>query len=294
MSPPPVSAPQCDRILLRPLRARRRDGSISITLVRRALGRRTRPLCRAESMSPSGQSSTSWPLTRNMPAIRTTLTQPAAVQRPEGVLNAATFWIESDNLQSILIQNTGTGTPAGFLAKKSSSTTTTKSPARLDRSIWSSTASCDRGRDADRGRRARRAGRRETTFDAVHRQQHDQRLPADRRVQSSSRPPPSPPSFRRRLAPTNQIDADRTTNSAATDVRSENFDRRHQDGRPKSAETTRSQPPQPLFDTSGRWATEGTSTSRFRAAAIPALMEGDGAMRGRGGPTCAAIKGDSQ
>ena len=47
------------------------------------------------------------------------LNAPAAVQRPEGVLNAATIWIESDNLQNVLIQNTGTAeTPAGFLAQE--------------------------------------------------------------------------------------------------------------------------------------------------------------------------------
>lgn len=47
------------------------------------------------------------------------LNAPAAVLRPEGVLNAATIWIESDNLQNILIQNTGTAeTPAGFLAQE--------------------------------------------------------------------------------------------------------------------------------------------------------------------------------
>jgi len=47
------------------------------------------------------------------------LNAPAAVQRPEGVLNAGVIWIESDNLQSILIQNTGTTeTPAGFLANE--------------------------------------------------------------------------------------------------------------------------------------------------------------------------------
>jgi hypothetical protein len=47
------------------------------------------------------------------------LNAPASVQRPEGVLNAATIWIESDNLQNVLIQNTGTTeTPAGFLAQE--------------------------------------------------------------------------------------------------------------------------------------------------------------------------------
>ena len=43
----------------------------------------------------------------------------AAVQRPDGVLNAGTIWIESDNLQNILIQNMGSAeTPAGFLARE--------------------------------------------------------------------------------------------------------------------------------------------------------------------------------
>jgi len=47
------------------------------------------------------------------------LNAPAAVQRPEGVLNAGVIWIESDNLQDILIQNTGTAeTPAGFFANE--------------------------------------------------------------------------------------------------------------------------------------------------------------------------------
>ncbi len=47
------------------------------------------------------------------------LNAPAAVQRPEGVINASVIWIESDNLQNILIQNTGTAaTPAGFLANE--------------------------------------------------------------------------------------------------------------------------------------------------------------------------------
>ncbi|HJS41681.1 MAG TPA: NF038132 family protein, partial [Sphingomicrobium sp.] len=44
------------------------------------------------------------------------------VQRPEGVLRADTISIGSDNLQDVLIQNTGTGfqggTPAGFLARQ--------------------------------------------------------------------------------------------------------------------------------------------------------------------------------
>jgi hypothetical protein len=41
------------------------------------------------------------------------------VLRPEGVLRADTLWIESDNLQSILIQNTGTfQTRAGFLVRQ--------------------------------------------------------------------------------------------------------------------------------------------------------------------------------
>jgi hypothetical protein len=47
------------------------------------------------------------------------LNAPAAVQRPEGVLNAGVIWIESDNLQNVLIQNTGTAEiPAGFLANQ--------------------------------------------------------------------------------------------------------------------------------------------------------------------------------
>ena len=47
------------------------------------------------------------------------LNDPATVQRPEGVLRTARLWIESDNLQDILIQNTGTAeTPAGFLVNE--------------------------------------------------------------------------------------------------------------------------------------------------------------------------------
>ena len=50
------------------------------------------------------------------------LNEAATVQRPEGVLRADTLWIESDNLQDILIQNTGSGgpggTPAGFLVRQ--------------------------------------------------------------------------------------------------------------------------------------------------------------------------------
>jgi hypothetical protein len=41
------------------------------------------------------------------------------VQRPEGVLRADTIYFESDNLQDILIQNTGTfETPAGFFVRQ--------------------------------------------------------------------------------------------------------------------------------------------------------------------------------
>jgi hypothetical protein len=50
------------------------------------------------------------------------LNKAAAVQRPEGVLRADTLWIESDSLQDILIQNTGSGgpsgSPAGFLVRQ--------------------------------------------------------------------------------------------------------------------------------------------------------------------------------
>ena len=47
------------------------------------------------------------------------LNEAASVQRPEGVLRADTLWIESDNLQSVLIQNTGTfETRAGFLVRE--------------------------------------------------------------------------------------------------------------------------------------------------------------------------------
>jgi hypothetical protein len=47
------------------------------------------------------------------------LNRTATVQRPDGVLRAATLWIESDTLQDILIQNTGTvATPAGFLVNE--------------------------------------------------------------------------------------------------------------------------------------------------------------------------------
>jgi hypothetical protein len=47
------------------------------------------------------------------------LNDPATVQRPEGVLRARTLWIESDTLQSLLIQNTGTAaTPAGFVVRQ--------------------------------------------------------------------------------------------------------------------------------------------------------------------------------
>ena len=48
------------------------------------------------------------------------LNEPANVERPEGVLRADTLWIESDNLQDILIQNTGgnSSPPAGFLVRQ--------------------------------------------------------------------------------------------------------------------------------------------------------------------------------
>jgi hypothetical protein len=47
------------------------------------------------------------------------LNEAAATPRPGGVLIADTLWIESDNLQSILIQNTGTfQTRAGFLVRQ--------------------------------------------------------------------------------------------------------------------------------------------------------------------------------
>ena len=44
------------------------------------------------------------------------LNRAETVQRPEGVLRSSSLWIESANLQDVLIQNTGTtATPAGFL-----------------------------------------------------------------------------------------------------------------------------------------------------------------------------------
>jgi hypothetical protein len=47
------------------------------------------------------------------------LNEAATVQRPEGVLRADTIYFESDNLQDILIQNTGTfETPAGFFVRQ--------------------------------------------------------------------------------------------------------------------------------------------------------------------------------
>jgi hypothetical protein len=47
------------------------------------------------------------------------LNEAAATPQPGGVLIADTLWIESDNLQSILIQNTGTfQTRAGFLVRQ--------------------------------------------------------------------------------------------------------------------------------------------------------------------------------
>ena len=47
------------------------------------------------------------------------LNDAAAVQRPDGVIRADTLWIESENLSSLLIQNTGTSsTRAGFLVRQ--------------------------------------------------------------------------------------------------------------------------------------------------------------------------------
>ena len=47
------------------------------------------------------------------------LNEAASVQRPGGVLVADTLWIESENLQDVLIQNTGSfGTRAGFLVRQ--------------------------------------------------------------------------------------------------------------------------------------------------------------------------------
>jgi hypothetical protein len=50
------------------------------------------------------------------------LNKAATVQRPDGVIRADTLWIESDNLQDVLIQNTGadgtSGTRAGFLVRQ--------------------------------------------------------------------------------------------------------------------------------------------------------------------------------
>jgi hypothetical protein len=56
------------------------------------------------------------------PNYQQDLNETPDVQRPEGVLRADTISIQSDNLQDVLIQNTGTGfqngTPAGFLARQ--------------------------------------------------------------------------------------------------------------------------------------------------------------------------------
>ena len=72
-----------------------------------------------ESTSPSGAILDQLAVDPQYAGYQEDLNAPAAVQRPEGVLNAATIWIESDNLQNILIQNTGTAeTPAGFLANE--------------------------------------------------------------------------------------------------------------------------------------------------------------------------------
>ena len=108
-STPPASVPamRSNSTLIGSSSTRRLDRSRSLR-PGGALGRRTRPLSPTRFMSPKRRSSTNWRSIRNMPAIRRTLNAPAAVQRPAGVLNAATIWIESDNLQSILIQNTGT------------------------------------------------------------------------------------------------------------------------------------------------------------------------------------------
>ena len=115
------------------------------------------------------------------------LNAPAAVQRPEGVLRAATLWIESDNLQDILIQNTGTAaTPAGFLFNESfinDDDEVAGPPGSIDLVVNGQVR--DRRRDADRHRGARRAGRGRESY-SVHRQQHDQRLPADRRVRRAA------------------------------------------------------------------------------------------------------------
>jgi len=50
------------------------------------------------------------------------LNKAATTQRPDGVLRADTLWIESDNLQDVLIQNMGSsgqnGSPAGFLVRQ--------------------------------------------------------------------------------------------------------------------------------------------------------------------------------
>ena len=50
------------------------------------------------------------------------LNKTATVQRPEGVIRVDTLWIESENLSSVLIQNTGSGfqggTPAGFVVRQ--------------------------------------------------------------------------------------------------------------------------------------------------------------------------------
>ena len=94
-------------------------GSVAITSSGGALARRARSLCRPDPCRRVASILDQLAADPQYAGYQDDLNAPATVQRPEGVLNAATIWIESDNLQNILIQNTGTEeSPAGFLAQE--------------------------------------------------------------------------------------------------------------------------------------------------------------------------------
>ena len=186
---------QCDGILCRPVRARRGDRLDLDHLVGRRLGRRARPLCRPDPCRrrvdprPAGGRSAICRLSGrpecagggaaarrraqrrdHLDRIRQSAEHPDPEHRHRG--NAGRLPGQRDLRQRRLRNRR----PAGFDRRGR------QRPA------------ANRRRDADRHRGARRAGRGRGP-DPVHRQQHDQRLPADRALRRASREPPFPPGF---------------------------------------------------------------------------------------------------
>ena len=163
-------------------------GSVAITSSGGALAGELEPLCRADPCRRAASILDQLAADPQYAGYQDDLNAPAAVQRPEGVLSAANIWIDPtiaehpdpehrhrrtfrpDSSPAVPILVNDDDEIAG-------------PPGSIDLIVNGQLS--DRRRHADRGRGARRTGRR-LRSDPVHRQQHDQRLPADRVVRIRS------------------------------------------------------------------------------------------------------------